>query len=62
MPPGPKKDTARVIILPSPAPPPGTVAAQPSATLDSIPKSYFWAIFGLAALIFLIQIWNYVVS
>jgi hypothetical protein len=55
--PGPKKDTARIAILPR-----ATPAARPVAAVDSIPKPYVWTIFGLAALIFLIQIWNFLVS
>jgi hypothetical protein len=59
---GPKKETARIAILPSATAAPILVGAGPAAGLDSIPTSYCWAVFGLAALIFLIQIWNYVVS
>ena len=67
----PKKETARITILPRPAAvtapavnPRQTEPLQiyPVAALDFIPRSLSWAIFGLAALIFLIQIWNYVVS
>ena len=58
---GPRKETARVAIQPGVTPVP-ILADRGFAALDSIPRSYFWAIFGLAALIFLIQIWNYVVS
>jgi hypothetical protein len=58
---GPRKETARVTIQPGVTPAP-VLVERSSAAFDSIPKSYFWAIFGLAALIFLIQIWNYVVS
>ncbi|MFZ1220218.1 MAG: hypothetical protein WAO00_13060 [Chthoniobacterales bacterium] len=60
--PGPKKDTARIAILPRATPAPVVAAARPVAALDSIPKPYYWAIFGLAALIFIIQIWNFFVS
>jgi hypothetical protein len=59
---GPKKETTRITILPRVTPAPVLVAAQTATVLDSIPTSYCWAVFGLAALIFLIQIWNYVVS
>jgi hypothetical protein len=61
-PPGPKQETARVIILPRPSPAPALVAARLDQAVDSIPRSYCVAVLGLAALIFLIQIWNYVVS
>jgi hypothetical protein len=48
-----------------------TAAVQPMAAvttskpvdpLDTVPRSLCWALFGISALIFLIQIWNYVVS
>jgi hypothetical protein len=84
--PGPKKETARISILPRPAaaPVPAVnmtktqpllirpatgvpsvpvmIAPKPADLFDSVPKPYCWALFGLAALIFLIQILNYVVS
>ena len=60
--PGPKKDTARIAILPRATSTPVAAAARPVAALDSLPKPYYWAIFGLAALIFIIQIWNFFVS
>jgi hypothetical protein len=47
---GPKKETARVGLL------------APAAPSDSIPRPLAWAVFGIAVVIFLIQIWNYVVS
>jgi hypothetical protein len=47
---GPKKETPRVGIL------------APPASTDSIPRPLAWAVFGIAVVIFLIQIWNYVVS
>ncbi|MFN2622855.1 MAG: hypothetical protein ABR611_08430 [Chthoniobacterales bacterium] len=83
---GPKKETARISILPKPAatpapainmtktqpllvhPPAGIQAApviitsKPLAPLDAIPRPLCWAVLGISALIFLIQIWNYVVS
>ena len=59
--PGPKNDTARITILPR-ASAPVVAAARPAVALASIPQSHCWAIFGLAALIFLIQIWNFFVS
>lgn len=84
--PGPKKETARISILPRPAaaPVPAVnmtktqpllirpatgvpsvpvmIAPKPADLFDSIPRPYCWALFGLAVLIFLIQILNYVVS
>ena len=83
---GPKKETARISILPRPTtapapsinltktqpllirpaagiqPAPVVVTAKPLDPFDSIPRSFCWGLFGIAALIFLIQIWNYVVS
>jgi hypothetical protein len=83
---GPKKETARISILPRPAPAPApsinmtktqpllihpvattqpapvVITSRPVAPVDVIPRSICWAIFGVSALIFLIQIWNYVVS
>ena len=81
---GPKKETARISILPKPtiAPrpavnmtktqplimhPSGIAPASPvivatskaSDPLDSIPRWFCWGLLGTAALIFLIQIWNY---
>ncbi len=83
---GPKKETARISILPRPAPaaaptinmtktqpllihPAGAIPAapvvitsKPVAPVDAIPRSLGWALFAVSAVIFLIQIWNYVVS
>ena len=83
---GPKKETARISVLPRPAsqpaptvnmtktqpllihPGPGIQAApvvitsRPIPRTESIPQSLCWALFGISAVIFLIQIWNYVVS
>lgn len=84
--PGPKKETARISILPKPIPAPApsvnmtktqpllirpapgirpvpiVIASRPPDPFDAIPRSYCWTLFGIALLIFLIQIWNYVVS
>jgi len=85
---GPKKETARITVLPKPValPKPAvnmtktqplimrpTPVVQTSPVLlaapskstdpfDSIPRALCWALLGLSALIFLIQIWNYAVS
>jgi hypothetical protein len=81
---GPKKETARISVLPRPTPtaapainmtktqpllihPAGTVApvvitSKPLAPVDAIPRSLAWGLLGVSAAIFLIQIWNYVVS
>ena len=84
--PGPKKETARISILPRPTaapaptinmtktqpllirpaagvqPAPVVITARPLDPFEAIPRSFCWGLFGIAALIFLIQIWNYVVS
>ena len=83
---GPKKETARISILPRPAATPAPainmtktqpllvqpstaapaapviITSKPLAPLDAIPRPLCWAVLGISALIFLIQIWNYVVS
>jgi hypothetical protein len=86
---GPKKETARISILPKPAAtpapainmtktqpllvhPPATgvqvqsapviITSKPLVPVEAIPRPLCWAVFGISALIFLIQIWNYVVS
>lgn len=65
---GPKTEpAARISILPRPMPvsPPSInmiAASKPLDPFDAIPRSFGWGLFGIAALIFLIQIWNYVVS
>ena len=70
--PGPKKETARISILPQSAPaakpsdmteaPSPLNISRPHDPFDALPRSFCWGLFGIAALIFLIQIWNYVVS
>jgi hypothetical protein len=83
---GPKKETARITILPKPAPSaaptinmaktqplvmqpptggqpaPVIITSKPLAPLDTISRPLCWALLGVSAAIFLIQIWNYVVS
>ena len=83
---GPKKETARISILPRPVATPAPainmtktqpllvhpstaapaapviITSKPLAPLDAIPRPLCWAVLGISALIFLIQIWNYVVS
>ena len=81
----PKKETARINILPSPtplasAPPPTTaetlpiqagattpvtpfvVNSRPVIPMDPIPRPLCWMLAGISTVIFLIQIWNYLVS
>ena len=72
--PGPKQETVRISILPRPgalpvAPdntsisvPPVALTSKPLAPVEAIPRPLSWALFALSAAIFLIQIWNYVVS
>jgi hypothetical protein len=83
---GPKKETARISVLPRPTPTaapainmtktqpllvhptagvpsaPVIITSKPLAPPDVIPRPLCWALLGISALIFLIQIWNYVVS
>jgi hypothetical protein len=69
----PKNETARISILPRPAPTiaPASngsqratvvIASTPVAPIDTIPRPLCWTMLGISAVIFLIQIWNYVVS
>jgi len=83
---GPKKETARISVLPRPTPTaapsvnmtktqpllvhpaagvqpaPVIITSKPLAALDTIPRPLCWTLLGVSAVIFLIQIWNYVVS
>ncbi len=83
---GPKKETARISILPRPTAPtaptinmtktqpllihpagatpsaPVVITSKPVAPVDAISRSLGWALLAVSAMIFLIQIWNYVVS
>jgi hypothetical protein len=83
---GLKQETARISILPRPAPvaPPAinitktqpllaqpaaparvapvVLTSRPLAPLEIIPRPLCWALVGVSGVIFLIQIWNYVVS
>jgi hypothetical protein len=64
---------ARTPAVPPHRPPPA-IAMPPSVMVspilqslpkpgfDSIPRSFCWALLGISALIFLIQIWNYALS
>ena len=69
----PKNETARISVLPRPSPrfareitatepAPAPIASQAVAPADKITRPLCWALLGISALIFLIQIWNYVVS
>lgn len=69
--PGPKNETARLTILPKASVSPSAALnsthaspfpVHPVMTSGSIPRSVSWIVFGLAVLIFLIQILNYIVS
>jgi hypothetical protein len=84
--PGPKKETARIRILPRPAatgpsvnmtktqpllvrpatttmqPAPVVLTSRPLDPFELIPRKFCWTLLGISAVIFLIQIWNYVVS
>jgi hypothetical protein len=41
---------------------PAVITSKPVAPVDAIPHSLAWGLLGISAVIFLIQIWNYVVS
>jgi hypothetical protein len=41
---------------------PVVITSKPVAPLDAIPRSLAWGLLAISAVIFLIQIWNYVVS
>ena len=68
----PKNETARISILPrAAASAPAIMATQPAPVLttsqlvtpiQTIPRRLCWTMLGISTLIFLIQIWNYVVS
>lgn len=81
--PGPKKETARIAIMPERRAAPATVkmsktqplitapepntdtapisieAESASETIESIPVPLCWALVGVSALIFIIQVWTY---
>lgn len=63
---GPKNETARISMLPSPTPVPppsiGLAVAPKLDPFDAIPRSFRWGLFSFASVNFLIQIWIYVVS
>ncbi|PYJ12042.1 MAG: hypothetical protein DMF06_00865 [Verrucomicrobia bacterium] len=66
---GPKKETARLNTLPGLAAPTigrlGPILGATSNGLgafDSLPGWFCWSLFGISALIFLSQIWNYALS
>jgi hypothetical protein len=58
---GPRKETARIGILPDPTPPIPARAPLPveQPTASDIPMAFCWALLGLSAVILLIQIWAY---
>ena len=43
-------------------PAPVIISSKPLDPFELLPRSFCWGLFGIASLIFLIQIWNYVVS
>jgi len=66
---GPKPETARINLIQRPAQPgtttpvlPVGITPRPVAPVETIPRPLCWALAGVSAVIFLIQIWNYVVS
>jgi hypothetical protein len=66
---GPKPETARINILPRPVQPgattlaaPAVITSAPVVRAEAISRPLCWTLAGISAVIFLIQIWNYVVS
>jgi hypothetical protein len=63
---GPRNETARISILPRPVggaqAPPVVITSSPVAPVEAIPRPLCWLLLGISTAIFLIQIWNYVVS
>jgi hypothetical protein len=60
---GPKNETVRINFLPRPTPmAPAVITSRPVAPVDTIPRSLAWGLLAISAVIFLIQIWNYIVS
>ena len=74
---GPKNEIHRVSILPRAIPKtqplslhpdaaiqpaPMVITSRPVSSVEAISRPLCWALLGISALIFLIQIWNYVVS
>jgi hypothetical protein len=43
-------------------PAPAVITSRPVSSVEGIPRPVCWALLGISTLIFLIQIWNYVVS
>ena len=63
-PPGIEKEIAR-LVPPSAAgiqPAPMVITSRPSNSAEAISRPLCWVLLGISTLIFLIQIWNYVVS
>ena len=67
--PGPRKETARLNLLPElsaaatlPSAPIMAATSNGLEAFDSIPRWFCWSLLGISALIFLIQIWNYALS
>ena len=63
----PKRDAIPIVlpmrppsVLPQPAP--AVIPSRLVTPVDAIPPPVCWALLGISTLIFLIQIWNYVVS
>jgi len=56
--------TQPLLVHPTAATPvaPVVITSKPLAPADSISRPLCWALFATSAVIFLIQIWNYVVS
>jgi len=57
-----KREPLLVPSADSVQPAPVVIPSRPIAPVDATPPPLYWALLGISALIFLIQIWNYVVS
>jgi hypothetical protein len=66
---GPKQETARINLVPRPGQSGAAIpvtpeinALGPVVASETVPRALCWALAGISSMIFLIQIWNYVVS
>jgi hypothetical protein len=57
-----KTEPLRVHPAASPPAAPLIITTKPLPRVDAIPRSLCWGLFAISTVIFLIQIWNYVVS
>jgi hypothetical protein len=56
------KKTQPLVTMPEVTAPPSvplTVTSEPPPVVENIPMPLCWAVFGVSALILILQIWNY---